>query len=129
MMLFTVNIILLLKSRDAATIKTFNRSNCFYCSYQYIHNMNAYQQRWLEILKSANLKDWEIEAQGEDIVVNMPNITDLKLIRDNLPQTIALLSLDIDTPKERLKFKFNNNHEHFEYVLNPDNKDLTTEKD
>lgn len=87
--------------------------------------MNAYQQKWLQLLKAANLHGWEINPQGEDILVEMPHITDLKLIRDNLPEVIASLSLDINEPKERLKFFFKNGYEHFEYVLNPGEDDLS----
>jgi hypothetical protein len=54
----------------------------------------------------------------------MPNITDLKLIRDNLPETLALMSLDIEVPKERLKFIVHNGYERFDYLLNPGNADL-----
>lgn len=86
--------------------------------------MNTYQQKWIEVLKAANLKHWEITPQGDDILITMPNVTDLKLIRDNLPEVIASLSLDIDEHKERLKFIFHNNHENFEYTLNPTEKDL-----
>ncbi len=86
--------------------------------------MNPYQQKWLEVLKAANIKNWEITSQGDNILVTMPNVTDLKLIRDNLPEVIAALSLDIEIPKARLKFIFHNNHENFEYTLNPTEADL-----
>jgi hypothetical protein len=89
--------------------------------------MNTYQQKWLNVLHNANLPGWTIEAQGEDIFINMPHVTDLKLIRDNLPQTIGLMSLDIEAPKERLKFIFHNGHEQFEYLLNPTGEDLNRE--
>jgi hypothetical protein len=87
--------------------------------------MNAYQQKWLDVLNGANLKDWKIEPQGEDINIEMPHVTDLKLIRDNLPATLGAISLDINLPPERLKFIFRNGYEHFEYVLNPGNTDLS----
>jgi hypothetical protein len=86
--------------------------------------MNAYQQKWLDVLQNAGLKDWKIEPQGDDIRVDMPNVTDLKLIRDNLPATIAAISLDIEEAPERLKFIFHNGYENFEYVINPGNEDL-----
>lgn len=86
--------------------------------------MNAYQEKWLQVLKNANPTGWEISAQGEDIFIKMPHVTDLKLIRDNLPQVIASLSLDIVTPKERLKFIIENGYENFEYILNPGNDEL-----
>ena len=86
--------------------------------------MNAYQQKWIETFQHANIPGWKIDAQGDDIFIEMPHVTDLKLIRDNLPQTLAAMSLDINTPHERLKFIFHNGHENFEYVLNPNAKDL-----
>ncbi|RCH56595.1 hypothetical protein DJ568_01680 [Mucilaginibacter hurinus] len=82
--------------------------------------MGAYKQKWLQILQRANLQGWKIEDTSEGIFIDMPNVADLKLIRDNIPNTIAGLTLDITIPKERLKFIFHNGHEQFEYVLNPD---------
>jgi len=90
--------------------------------------MNAYQQKWLNLLNNANLHGWIVRPEGNDIHIDMPSVTDLKLIRDNLPQTLAAMSLDIDVPKERLKFMFHNDHENFEYVLNPHATDLEGEK-
>ena len=87
--------------------------------------MNSYQQKWIEVLNNAQLSGWKIQALNQDIYIEMPGITDLKLIRDNLPQTLALISLDIDQPKERLKFIFHNGHEQFEYIINPETADLT----
>lgn len=86
--------------------------------------MNAYQQKWLDVLHNANLKGWQIDALGEDIFIEMPHVTDLKLIRDNLPETLASMSLDIDVPKERLKFIIHNGYEQFDYLLNPGEVDL-----
>lgn len=89
--------------------------------------MNAYQNKWIELLKSANLPGWAIEASGEDIVVTMPHVTDLKVIRDNLPEIVGAVSLDIELPAERLKFTFKNGYEEFEYILNPAVQDLNEE--
>jgi hypothetical protein len=86
--------------------------------------MNAYQQKWLQMLQSANLHGWTVKPQGDDIYIEMPAVTDLKLIRDNLPQTLAAMSLDITLPHQRVQFIFHNGHENFEYVLNPNAKDL-----
>ena len=99
--------------------RSFNQDN--------YNNMNAYQEKWLQILHSANLPGWEIKPQGDDIFISMPHVTDLKLIKDNLPQVIASLSLDIDLPKERLKFIIENGHEKFEYILNASDKELSGE--
>ncbi|HWD87797.1 MAG TPA: hypothetical protein VG367_06690 [Mucilaginibacter sp.] len=89
--------------------------------------MNTYQQKWIDVLKAANLKDWKIEPLDKDIVVEMPDVTDLKLIRDRVPEVIAGFSLDNHEPKERLKFIFKNNAELFEYILNPTEEDLNEE--
>jgi len=86
--------------------------------------MNAYQQKWIEVLKNAHIADWKIEALGEDIDIEMPQVTDLKLIRDNLPATLGAMALDIEVPKERLKFTFHNGYENFDYILNPRDADL-----
>jgi len=91
------------------------------------YNMNPYQQKWIDLLKAANIPGWKIEPQDSDIYVEMPHVTDLKLIRDNLPSTLAAMSLDINEPHQRLKFIFHNGHENFEYILNPGGKDLEGE--
>jgi hypothetical protein len=89
--------------------------------------MNAYQEKWIEVLHNAHIADWKIELLNEDIYVEMPNVTDLKVIRDNLPEVLGALSLDNTIPKERLKFIFHNGHENFEYIFNPDDEDLNKE--
>ena len=86
--------------------------------------MNIYQQKWIEVLQNAQIPGWKIEALDNDIYIEMPQVTDLKLIRDNLPATLGAISLDITEPKERLKFIFHNGHENFEYILNPAGDDL-----
>ncbi|MGY3211323.1 hypothetical protein [Mucilaginibacter sp. HD30] len=90
--------------------------------------MNVYQQKWIDVLNSVGLKGWTITALGDDIFIEMPHVTDLKLIRDNLPSTLASLSLDIDEPKSRLKFIVKNGYEKFEYILNPSGSDLNSER-
>jgi hypothetical protein len=90
--------------------------------------MSTYQQKWLNILQSANLPGWDIKHIDDGIYVEMPHVTDLKLIRDILPETLAALSLDIDVPKSRLKFHFHNGYENFEYILNPNDRDLNKEQ-
>ncbi|MBC7398484.1 MAG: hypothetical protein H7289_00965 [Mucilaginibacter sp.] len=87
--------------------------------------MSAYQQKWLYILQNANLPGWDIKPLDDGIYVEMPHVTDLKLIRDILPETLAALSLDIEVPKSRLKFHFHNGYEDFEYILNPNDRDLS----
>ena len=80
--------------------------------------MGAYQQKWLEILRGADLPGWDVKAVDDSIYVEMPRATNLKLTRDILPETLAALSLDINVTRSRLKFHFYNGHEKFDYVLN-----------
>lgn len=89
--------------------------------------MSAYQQKWVQILQNANLPGWDIKGVTDGIYVEMPHVTDLKLIRDILPETLAALSLDIALPKARLKFHFHNGYENFDYILNPNDEDLNEE--
>lgn len=86
--------------------------------------MNLYQQKWIDLLNRAHLQGWKISPQGDDIFIEMPHITDIKLIRDNIPSTLAAMSLDIHETKHRLKFIFHNGFEQFDYLLNPNEKDL-----
>lgn len=88
--------------------------------------MNAYQQKWIELLDRALIKNWTISAQGEDILIQLPDDTRVTSVLENLPEVIAAMSLDIAVPKERLKFILQNGHEHNEYILNPTDVDLNT---
>jgi len=76
------------------------------------------------LLNRAHLQGWKISPQGDDIFIEMPHVTDIKLIRDNIPSTLAAMSLDIPEAKHRLKFIFHNGFEQFDYLLNPTEKDL-----
>jgi hypothetical protein len=88
--------------------------------------MTEYQKKWIEVLENAHIPGWKIEALGNAIQIDMPNVAELKLIRDNLPETLGLISLDIEVPKERLELRFHNGHESFEYILNPAAAELTS---
>jgi len=90
--------------------------------------MNIYQEKWIEILTHANVRDWKISPEGNDILVNVPPTHSVSTIMENLPDVLATLSLDINLPKERLKFILKNGKEVHEYVINPDDADLNTAK-
>ncbi|WP_158828291.1 hypothetical protein [Mucilaginibacter lacusdianchii] len=90
--------------------------------------MNAYQQKWIDVLNNAQIKDWKISAKGDDILIDLPLSTHVSTIMENLPDVVATLSLDITLPKERLKFILRNGAETHEYLLNPTDTDLNTAK-
>lgn len=86
--------------------------------------MNAYQEKWVNLFQSAHIPNWQIKASGDDIKIEVPAGVDLKIVRDNFPETVAAMSLDITIPKERLKFILHNGHANTEYILNPTDADL-----
>ncbi len=86
--------------------------------------MNAYQEKWIEMFQGANIPNWKVKAQGEDVEIFVPADVDLKVVRDNFPETVAAMSLDITIPKERLKFVLHNGQNNTEYILNPTDRDL-----
>lgn len=90
--------------------------------------MNTYQQKWIDILSNAHIKDWKISALNDDIIIDLPAQSNVQTILENLPDVIATLSLDITTPPERLKFILRNNGQHHDYILNPTEADLNTAK-
>jgi hypothetical protein len=90
--------------------------------------MNAYQEKWIEVLNNAQIKDWKIKPMGDDILVDLPGGSQVSTIMENLPDVIATLALDITVPAERLKFILRHAGESHEYVLNPTDQDLNTGK-
>lgn len=90
--------------------------------------MNAYQQKWIDVLNAAQVKDWKIKPLEDDILVDLPSGSNVSTIMENLPDVIATLSLDIAETPERLKFILRHAGEHHEYILNPTDSDLNTAK-
>jgi hypothetical protein len=90
--------------------------------------MNAYQQKWIEVLQHANVPGWDINAQGYDILIHVPENHSIEELANNLETVLAEISLDITLPKERLKFIIRNSREEVDYVLNPDESDLESDK-
>ncbi|RYE11835.1 MAG: hypothetical protein EOP44_00300 [Sphingobacteriaceae bacterium] len=86
--------------------------------------MNAYQEKWIEMFRGANIPDWQIKSRGEDVEIKVPEHTDLKVLRDNFPETVAAMSLDITIPKQRVRFVLHNGKTDTEYILNPTENDL-----
>ncbi len=88
--------------------------------------MNAYQEKWIEILNNARVPGWKIGPHGDDILINIPAGNTISTIMENLPDVLATLSLDVNQPKERLKFILRNGAEEHDYVINPTDADLNT---
>ncbi|NCD70949.1 hypothetical protein [Mucilaginibacter agri] len=90
--------------------------------------MNAYQQKWIEILQHARVPNWTISAAGDNVLIHVPDNHSIKELANNIETVLAEISLDINLPKERLKFIIKNSREEIDYVLNPGVDDLITRK-
>jgi hypothetical protein len=90
--------------------------------------MSAYQQKWIEVLQHANVPNWTISDHDGGVLIQVPDNYNIKELADNLEIVLAEVSLDITLPKERLKFVIRNSREILDYVLNPDESDLTGSK-
>lgn len=88
--------------------------------------MNAYQEKWIAVLNNAQVKDWKVSAAGDDIMIDLPSSQHLNTIRENLPDVMATMALDITLPPERLKIIMRHGGERHEYVINPTEADLNT---
>jgi hypothetical protein len=86
--------------------------------------MNAYQEKWIGLFQGARIPNWQVKANGDDVEIQVPADVDLKILRDNFPQTVAAMSLDITIPKERVRFVLHNGQASTEYILNPTEGDL-----
>ena len=36
--------------------------------------MNAYQQKWIDVLTNANIKDWKIKPLDDDAIIDAPDV-------------------------------------------------------
>ncbi|MGI4803407.1 MAG: hypothetical protein ACRYFL_01450 [Janthinobacterium lividum] len=86
--------------------------------------MNAYQEKWIEMFQGARIPNWQVKASGEDVEIRVPANVDLKILRDDFPEAVAAMSLDIAIPKQRIRFVLHNGQANTEYVLNPTENDL-----
>ncbi|MGI4729738.1 MAG: hypothetical protein ACRYGB_14275 [Janthinobacterium lividum] len=86
--------------------------------------MNAYQEKWIEMFQDARIPNWQVKASGEDVEIRVPANVDLKILRDDFPEAVAAMSLDIAIPKQRIRFVLHNGQANTEYVLNPTENDL-----
>lgn len=86
--------------------------------------MNAYQEKWIEMFQGAQIPNWQVKAKGEDVEIKVPINVDLKILRDDFPEAVAAMSLDINIPKQRVRFVLHNGKADTEYILNPTEADL-----
>lgn len=82
--------------------------------------MSKYQQEWKEMLqKSEAFEDWKIRKSGGDLLIRVPEETDMDLLKMQFSDTIASIAPLIKSPKTTLKFYVGNSDEaDFVFTLN-----------
>jgi len=86
--------------------------------------MSAYRKRWIEVLKDRQIPDWDIDVHGQAIVIKVPVNEDLETISKKAVAAVDALSSEVQIPGEWLKFIFYNEKIRFEYILNPELREL-----
>jgi hypothetical protein len=82
--------------------------------------MSRYQQEWKQMLqKSEAFEDWKIRKSGGDLLIRVPEETDMDLLKIQFSDTIASIAPLIKSPKTTLKFYVGNSDEaDFIFTLN-----------
>ncbi|AOM79586.1 hypothetical protein [Pedobacter steynii] len=67
--------------------------------------MGKYQQEWkLMLQKEEAFKDWKIRSSGGDLLIRVPEDTDMDVLKMQFSDLIGPLAALIKSPKTSLKF-------------------------
>lgn len=82
--------------------------------------MSKYQEEWKQMLqKSEAFEDWKIRKSGGDLLIIVPEETDMDLLKMQFSDTIASIAPLIKSSKTTLKFYVGNSDEaDFIFTLN-----------
>ena len=80
--------------------------------------MSELQIEWIALLQKQDLPGWNIAADGQDVLIQIPDDQDLRLVYDNFPDTVIALSPDIKAAPRKLRFIIGNSKQSFTYELN-----------
>ncbi|HKG08540.1 MAG TPA: hypothetical protein VKB19_18875 [Pedobacter sp.] len=82
--------------------------------------MGKYQQEWKEMLQTHDeFKDWQIRASGGDLLIRVPEDTDMDMLKNQFSDVLAPISPLIKSPKNTLKFYVGSSDEaDFVFTLN-----------
>lgn len=82
--------------------------------------MGKYQQEWKSLLqKEAAFQDWQVRSSGGDLLVRVPEDTDMDLLKMQFSDLIGPMAPLIKSPKATLKFYVGNSNEaDFIFTLN-----------
>jgi hypothetical protein len=82
--------------------------------------MSKYQQEWKDALqKDESFNDWKIRASGSDLLIRVPEETDMDVLKVQFSDIISPIAPLIKSPKTTLKFYVGNSDEaDFVFTLN-----------
>jgi hypothetical protein len=82
--------------------------------------MGKYQQEWKQRLQSDDaFKDWRVRASGGDLLIRVPEDTDMDVLRIQFSEIISPVAPLIKSPRTTLRFYVGNSDEtDFIFTLN-----------
>lgn len=82
--------------------------------------MGKYQQEWKQMLqKNEEFDQWKIKASGGDLLIRVPEDTDMDILKVQFSDLISPIAPLIKSPKATLKFYVGNSDEaDFIFTLN-----------
>ncbi|WP_316838644.1 hypothetical protein [Pedobacter gandavensis] len=82
--------------------------------------MSKYQQEWKKMLqKEATFEDWKIRSSGGDLLIRVPEDTDMDVLKMQFSDLIGPFAPLIKSPPTTLKFYVGNTAESdFIFTLN-----------
>ncbi|WP_316818779.1 hypothetical protein [Pedobacter nyackensis] len=82
--------------------------------------MSKYQQEWkLMLQKNEEFEQWKIRTSGGDILIRVPEETDMDILKVQFSDLISPIAPLIKSPKSTLKFYVGNSDEvDFIFTLN-----------
>ena len=67
--------------------------------------MGKYQQEWKQLLqKNEEFKQWKIRASGGDLLIRVPEDTDMDLLKMQFSDLISPMAPLVKSPVSKLKF-------------------------
>lgn len=82
--------------------------------------MGKYQLEWMQMLQDhEDFKDWSIRASGGDLLIRVPEETDIDLLKVQFSDTISSVAPLVKAPPTTLKFYVGSSDEaDFVFTLN-----------
>lgn len=82
--------------------------------------MGKYQQEWKQLMQNnEDFNDWKIRASGGDLLILVPEDTDMDLLKMQFSDLISAIAPLVKSPQATLKFYVGNSEQaDFIFTLN-----------